>query len=385
MKTLFTIAVLFVCALAQAEDVYEQVVYKSGDNGYNTYRIPVLYYTQKGTLLAVAEARKNSPSDTGDIDLVVRKSIDQGQTWSPMQIIWDDGPNTCGNPTVVQDSGNGRIWLFSTHNLGKDSQKTIATGTSEGVRTIWCCYSDDEGATWSKHVNISNDVQPKDTRWDATGPGRGIQLKAGANPGRLIIPAIGRNIQSDDHGKTWQQSGRLPTGSSESQIVEIAGGALLRNDRAVSNKPLNARVQCTSSDQGQTWTALDFRKDLTCPICQGSIIAVSHPKGIDGRMLVLANPSAVTRINMSVQCSFDDGKTWPVKKTIFPGASAYCCLSDVGPEHIGLLYENGDAPEKAVKLYKKITFARFSKDWICGGYNAQTADKADIRDLVIVN
>ncbi len=385
MKTLFTMAVLLVCVLSQAQDVYEQVIYKSGDNGYNTYRIPVLYYTQKGTLLAFAEARKNSPSDTGDIDTVVRRSRDGGKSWSPMLIIWDDGLNTCGNPTVVQDTTNGRIWLFSTHNLGKDSQKTIAAGTSEGGRTIWCCYSDDEGAAWSKPVNISKDVQPKGIRWDATGPGRGIQLKAGANPGRLIIPAINRNIQSDDHGKTWQQSSRLPSGSSESQIVEIAGGALLRNDRAVSNKELNARVQCTSIDQGQTWTPLDFRKDLTCPICQGTIIAVNHPLGVDGRMLVFANPSATTRINMSVQCSFDDGKTWPVKKTIFPGASAYCCLSDVGDEHIGLLYENGDAPERAVTLYRQITFAKFSKSWICEGYDPQTAGKTDIRDLIVID
>lgn len=347
-----------------ADVLMERVIFQKYDNGYNTYRIPALYYTANGVLLAFAEARKNSPSDTGDIDTVLRRSLDDGLTWLPMQVVWNDKSNTCGNPTVVQDRTNGRIWLFLTHNPGQDTQTEIQNSTSDGVRTIWSCYSDDDGANWSTPVNRFSEVQPSTTRWDATGPGRGIQLESGAKAGRLIIPANGRNIHSDDNGATWQQSAWLPSGSSESQIVELQYGTLLRNDRVTSKyKDLNARALCYSYNQGSSWTSLQLRTDLMCPICQGSTIAVPEPSSPFGRLLVFSNPFAKTRINMTVQYSYDEGTTWPVKKMIYPDGSAYSCLSPIGDNYFGLLYENGDASQ----LYRRITFAKFSRQWVRDG------------------
>ena len=175
-------------------------LFTSGAGGYNTYRIPAVYETMNGTLLAFCEGRVNSSSDTGNIDTLLRRSFDGGNTWTVQQIIWSDGANTCGNPTVVQDSSNGRIWLFLTWNNGNDSQSEIQNGTSIDVRKIYSCYSDNDGATWTVPLNRFAEVQPSDIRWDATGPGRGIQIVNGAHPGRLVIPANGRNIQSDNHG-----------------------------------------------------------------------------------------------------------------------------------------------------------------------------------------
>jgi hypothetical protein len=355
------IIVLLLTYSTYADVLLEKVLFQKYDNGYNAYRIPALYYTDNGVLLAFAEARKNSPSDTGDIDTVLRRSLDGGITWLPMQMVWDDGPNTCGNPTIVQDDTNGRLWLFLTHNLGQDTQAEIQDGTSDGVRTIWSCYSDDDGAAWSTPVNRFSQVQPSTIRWDATGPGRGIQLQNGIRAGRLIIPANGRNIHSDDNGLTWQQSTWLPSGSSESQIVELQHGTLLRNDRASTKyKDLNARVLCFSYNQGSNWTSLQLRTDLTCPICQGSMIAVPEPSGPFGRLLVFSNPSAKTRVNMTVQYSYDEGTSWPVKKMIYPDGSAYSCLTPIGDDHLGLLYENGDSSQ----LYRRITFAKFSRQWV---------------------
>ncbi len=363
MKSAICVTIMLYVSITWADVLFEKVVFQRYDNGYNTYRIPALYETQNGVLLAFAEGRVNGTSDTGNIDTVLRRSFDGGVTWQPMQVVWSDGTNTCGNPTVVQDGSNGRIWMFMTHNLGQDSQSEIADGTSDGVRTIWSCYSDNDGATWSAPVNRFSQVQPSTTRWDATGPGRGLQLAQGTKAGRLIIPAIGRNIQSDNNGTTWTQSASLPGGSSEAQVVEIQGGTLFRNDRAVSNKELNRRALCRSYNQGLSWTALDFNNSLTCPICQASTIALPDSSTIYGRMLVFANPSATTRINMSVQYSYNDGANWTVKKMIYPAGSAYCCLSPVGAG-IGLLYENGDAASPATSLYKRITFAKFSRQWV---------------------
>ena len=69
--------------------------------------------TNAGTILAFAEARKNSSKDTGDIDLVLRRSSDGGRTWGEIITVWDDAENVCGNPTPVVDRTTGRILLFS--------------------------------------------------------------------------------------------------------------------------------------------------------------------------------------------------------------------------------------------------------------------------------
>ena len=86
-----------------AQPVHTATIYKKGDNGFDTYRIPATVRTKQGTVLAFAEARKHSRSDTGDIDLVLRRSTDGGRTWGDIITVWDDAGNVCGNPAPVVD------------------------------------------------------------------------------------------------------------------------------------------------------------------------------------------------------------------------------------------------------------------------------------------
>ena len=79
-------------------------LFESGTQGYHTFRIPSLITTPTGTVLAFCEGRKNARGDTGDIDMLLRRSDDGGQTFAPFEIVWDDGPNTCGNPCPVIDA-----------------------------------------------------------------------------------------------------------------------------------------------------------------------------------------------------------------------------------------------------------------------------------------
>jgi sialidase-1 len=181
-------AVLFLALLAafpvRAARLVQSAVFVSGTDGYHTYRIPSLIVTKKGTLLAFCEGRKKGPGDAGDIDLLLKRSFDGGKTWAKTQVVWDDGPNTCGNPCPVIDARTGTIWLLLTHNLGSDTQAMILAGKSKGTRTVWLSRSDDDGATWSKPVEITRQVKKPNWTWYATGPGVGIQLKSG----RLVVP-----------------------------------------------------------------------------------------------------------------------------------------------------------------------------------------------------
>lgn len=349
------------------EEFSEQILFRQGDFGYHTFRIPALIQAPDGSLLAIAEGRKNGWRDNGEIHTIVRRSEDGGQTWGPLQVIWQDGENTCGNPTVLVDAIKERVWVFMTHNLGQDTFRQIARGESAGGRTIWSSYSDDNGLSWStprKHPEL----QPSNVRWDATGPGNGIQVREGPYAGRLIVPANSRNLYSDDHGETWHETAWLPAGTSEATIVEIANGALIRNSRATGTlRDHRRRIVNQSNDGGATWTAFRPHPQLTCPVCQASIVSHWDPSSRQ-RMLVFANPadylddgsaSHDRRLNMTVRLSMSDGEKFEYTRRIFEGDSAYSSVASLDDGAIALLYENGDGWP-----YHRINFARFSIGWV---------------------
>jgi hypothetical protein len=324
--------------------------------GYNTYRIPALIQASNGSILAFAEGRE-SPNDTGNIDLVLRRSLDGGITWKPLQVIWSDDANTCDNPVPVVDESNGRVWLFMCHNNGQDTLDTIVDGTSLEGRTIWVCYSDDNGVTWSNPVNRS-ELQNADIPFDATGPCAGYQIKRGRHVGRLVIPAVRRNIQSDDHGNTWYQSQRFGSNTGEATGAELSNGALYSNNRPSTS--VNQRMIAYSYNQGDlSWTALSYDYSLVDSRCEGSVI--SYADSLYGYLLLFSNPAALTRCNMTVRVSFDDSKSWPVAKPIYRGLSGYSSLAKLSGGMVGLLFENG-----TTTYMDKISFAKFSLDWLMG-------------------
>jgi len=244
MKIPAILAACFLFAVngSSAAELTQTDLFVQGEGGYHTYRIPALLVTQKGTLLAFCEGRKNSRSDTGDIDLLMKRSTDGGKTWSNQQVIWDDGPNTCGNPCPVVDEKTGTIWLLLTHNRGDDNERDIKTKNSKGTRTVWVCKSTDDGQTWSNPVEITDSVKKPEWGWYATGPGVGIQIKHGPHKGRLVIPCdhsfeiagdaegqtaiqyASHSFHSDDHGKTWKLGGVISARMNECQVVELADG-----------------------------------------------------------------------------------------------------------------------------------------------------------------
>ena len=157
-------------------DLRQTDLFVSGQGGYHTYRIPSLLATAAGTILAFCEGRRHSASDSGDIDIVLRRSTDDGETWSEMQLVADAGPDVFGNPCPVQDGATGTIWLPINWNLAEGSESKIVRGTAP--RGVWLLRSDDDGATWSEPVEITNQVKPPDWTWYATDRGMASNLPA---------------------------------------------------------------------------------------------------------------------------------------------------------------------------------------------------------------
>jgi sialidase-1 len=338
-------------------------VFRSGEGGYHTYRIPALITTRKGTLLAFCEGRRNAGSDSGDIDLLLKRSFDQGKTWTKMQVVADFGGDTIGNPAPVVEQKTGTILLLLTRNPGNVVEKQIIDSSVEAARTVWIARSADDGATWTPPEEITASVKRPDWTWYATGPGNGIQLRSG----RLLIPCDhiqkgskerhSHVIYSDNRGKSWNAGGIADDKTNESAVAELRDGSLLLNMRSYHGR--NRREIAHSGDGGLTWSKSEPDLALIEPVCQASLIcAVRVGKKSDGRLL-FSNPADTRRVRMTVRLSPDDGKTWPVAKVLHPGPAAYSSLAVLRDGTVGILYERGDK-----SAYERITFARFPLAWL---------------------
>lgn len=344
-------------------------VYKKGDNGFDTYRIPATVLTTKGTILAFAEARKHSRSDTGDIDLVLRRSTDGGQTWSEIISVWNDADNVCGNPAPVVDQATGRIILLSTWNDGSDHEKDIHARRSKDTRRVFILYSDDDGRSWSQPREITSSVKREDWTWYATGPCHAIQLKKGKHKGRIVVPCnhglfkdgksagtYSHLIYSDDHGKNWSIGGEGERGGNESTIAELKNGDLMLNMRGTRHKERSRNESCRlvalSHDQGLTLGPQYYDHALIEPVCNGSIVNYA-PKGKPTRTLLFSNPNHPTkRKDMTVKISKDNGKNWQVAYRVCNTPSAYSDMVVLPNGAVGILYETGED-----SCYERIEFA----------------------------
>lgn len=355
--------------------VFKIPVYQSGTEGYNIYRIPTMVKAANGDLLAFAEARAGG--DASEIDIVVKRSTNAGKTWGPLQIVKDNAdfreyfpagqtppPITVGNQSPVVDlldpTNPGRIWMPFT--LENDR--------------VFVAYSDDHGATWSEHVEITSSAKDPSWGWYATGPVQGIQLTRGDHAGRLVIPsdhnapnsAQGAHVlYSDDHGQSWQigavdtnvrsQSNSSP---NENFAVELIDGRVYFNARDGHAANPGNRVFAYSSDGGLTYDQPQFVHDprITTPVVQNSGIRFRAVDEGDAENVILyAGPgNASAREDMTIRVSTDETGSWGKTTIIHHGPAAYSDLVKLDADRFGVLFEAGDA------LYDEILFAHMEYD-----------------------
>jgi sialidase-1 len=275
------------------------------------------------------------------------------------------------------DAATGTIFLLMTWNRGDDHETDIIKKTSQDTRRVFVTKSTDEGKTWSEPEDITQTTKQPEWGWYATGPGVGIQVQHGPHQGRLVIPAnhsyddpageqrggpfeYGAHvIYSDDQGETWELGGVIRPKMNESQIFEAADGegTLVMNMRSYFGR--NRRAQAISTDGGETWSEPKDVPDLIEPVCQASVVRYSWPEQNRESILAFSNPAATSRENMTIKLSYDEGKTWPVSRSLYEGPSAYSCLTVLPNGHMGCLYERGKE-----NAYETITLARFPIAWV---------------------
>lgn len=352
-------------------------LFRAGEGGYVTYRIPALALTRKGTLLAACAAR-DSIGDWGNIDTVLRRSTDGGKTWSPQEVVTDDGRNVVDNPTFIVDPRSDTVYLLYQINYARAYLKT----------------SDDEGVRWSAPREITGvfekfrEQDGFDWKVLAMGPGHGIVLKSG----RFVVPvwlstqhshrpSISATIYSDDRGETWhagnvvvRSTDRTPN-PSEHVLVELADGRVMDNVRQESKK--HRRLISYSSDGATGWTEPEFNDKLYDPVCMASMARLAGGPGKPGPSAILfANPDSSSskallksgagpRRNLTVRLSTDEGQTWPVHRVIEPGRSGYSDMAVDSNGVVYLLYERSNVTEKESEFMPAfISFVKFDRDWL---------------------
>jgi len=314
---------------------------------HSSVRIPALLRTKKGTLIAVAEGREKSADQAGN-DLVVSTSKDEGATWSKPRVAYDQGKDSCNNPTLVEDELVGRVFLFfQTFPAGSHEFGGLPVGDAPDGTRIRVIASDDEGETWSKPADLTRDLKPADAVTTASGPGIGIKLKFPLHAGRMVIPFNSQDKKknfvnwvaySDDGGRTWRRGEEVPQEGvmqlNEVQVAEGRDGTLYLNSRRWKGAAF--RKVAWSKDGGQTWSKAIDDPTLPDPTCQASLLRVDQGQET---LFYFLNPVGKGRKNGTLRLSRDDGRTWPLSREILPGPFAYSSMAALSDGRIGVLYE----------------------------------------------
>ncbi|MBR5333790.1 MAG: exo-alpha-sialidase [Alistipes sp.] len=370
LRHLYLTLILLAGALPSlsAQEFSATTIFKQGMEGYSTFRIPAIVATKSGTLLAFAEARRDGLDDTGNIDLVMRRSTDGGETWSDMQIVWDDGRNCCGNPAPVVLRRSGRVVLAMTWNRGEDSEHAIMHRTSIDSRRVFVTYSDDEGISWSIPKDITDSTKLPSWTWYATGPCHAIELRSRPYRGRIVVPCdhgayngkgsdyMAHLIYSDDGGASWHIGG-IMQGGNESTVAECRDGSLMFNSRWQAGDERFARHYAIGSQGGVQLGEVIRDPQLPEPVCQGAIIGYSK-RGKPTDNLLFVNPTSTKRREkLTLRQSHDGGKTWDDGILIEPGFAAYSDLVVLRDGDVGILYERGKRTP-----YEEIVFVRVANE-----------------------
>ena len=220
-------------------------VFEGGSNrqpnkdGINSYRIPALLKTDKGTLIAGTDERRLHHSDWGDIGMVIRRSDDNGKTWGDRIVVSNPRDNenakdpNAPSPVnidmaLVQDPETKRI--FAIYDMFLEGKAVFALPGQApkayeqiGDKVYQILYK--QGETGQYTIRENGDVyDPQNQKTDyrvvvnpkkAAYSDKGDLYKGDELVGNIYFAYSEKNIfrvantsylwmsYSDDDGKTW--------------------------------------------------------------------------------------------------------------------------------------------------------------------------------------
>ncbi len=402
-KTLLFITLFIsIATMAQITEPTRTAVFTMGESSSQYYRIPALVETADGTLVAIADQRGTSLGDLPNIiSIVSKRSTNGGQTWEDMVTIAQGNSTagtTYGDAAAVYDEQAGKIIavFVGNENYGNNCVGLWASNSSYPLR-LYKSESSNGGQSWTTPEDITesiyNAIYGSRNSWVGgfAGSGSAIQLKKGTNAGRLMFVIAARQnstwggncsnyaVYSDDNGATWNVSSAACTSGDEAKIVELENGDLLmsiKNRKDDSSNGSGYRLMARSTNQGESWTTATVNNNLMDPACNGDVVSITYN---DTYYIMHSLPgSTTTRENVTVYLSADGGETWPIKRVIYEGYSAYSSLEVLNDGTVGILVEEGKWDNNiAGDDGFNIAYYNFTMDWLLEAANCTVSVSAN--------
>ena len=338
---------------------YEQCLYRPGDYGSTNWRIPAICCLSDGTLLAVCDKRKYNEADLPeDIDIVVRRSNDNGRTWSEPQTIAEGTGRKKGfGDAALVECQNGDVVCVFVGGNG-----LFASSQADPIRS-YVCRSSDKGKTWSEPEDITFQLwgdqatRPACRSYRASffGSGNGLRLTRGEHAGRIMFAAAmcRKNsntldnfvVYSDDNGLTWKVSQRAYEGGDEAKLMELVDGRVL-----ISVRQSGARGYNYSTNGGLAWGTQGRWECLKTNACNGDMLSVAATdRGDSCNILLHSVPNSMERRDVSIFVSYDEGQTWQDPVLLFNGPSEYSSMTLLKNGSVGVLLEEN--PNGACEIW----------------------------------
>ncbi len=323
-----------------------QTLFKSDKKTNSCYRIPAIITAPNGDLIALADQRVNSCGDlksNSDINIVMRRSTDNGKNWSEIEAIVDyPKGQSASDPSMIVDKQTGNIIMFFNY---------MDLTNEKGIFYLKYTISSDNGKTWTSPVDITSQITKSDWHNDFKfiTSGGGTQTKDGKLLHTIVNLEKGLFVFfSSDHATTWHLIDNPILPADESKIIELEDKTWIINSRV---NGMGYRYTHFSTDNGQNWTS-KAEKSLVDPGCNADFIKYNITKREKSKeaMLFLNANSSSKRENLCLKISYDNGITWKILKEVYPNKAAYSSMTILKNGDIGIIFEKDN--------YQEIAFVR---------------------------
>lgn len=315
-----------------------------------------------GRILFIYTHFTGGGSDHAAAHLAARFSSDEGKTWTTQDqpILSNEGKLNVMSVSLVRLTSSAIALFYLQKNALDDCRLYLRRSVDEGQ--TWSeptlCIPD------AGYFVVNNDrvITLKTGRLVVPASRRNAPGSATPHPGIAVC------YLSDDSGNSWRRSKtelRPPsdskTGLQEPGVVELKGGRLMMLCRTDQG----CQYRSYSEDAGETWSPAE-PSDIKSPVSPASVKRI--PK--TGDLLLVWNDHTQidsarqgTRTPFSVAISQDEGQTWTRRKTLEDDPDGWYCYTAI--EFVGDQVLLGHcAGDSKVGRLNRTQITRFGLDWL---------------------
>ena len=316
------------------DSVTQDQPFAAGTGGSQNFRIPAFIVTQKGNLLAAADARYATTSDGGGLDTIASVSTDNGKTWNysfPLYFPDSEGysgtsATTIIDPALVQGA-DGAIYC-------------IADVNPTGITTLYT--SPGEGTGYVKVNGVDRLAVTNDYNNASKQPTDSDQTTYPYYVGDYDDAGYAKILKRADDSETgygvdkWYNLYKVENGEYKDTLTQKQVNSQTDIQQNIFYKGSELHVYNTgymmyakTYDDGFTWTDPEILNPQIKRPTKETALLVSPGQGMltsDGTIVIPFYDHGDGEENASIIWSDDNGKTWKRSNDV-PGAAAGGCWS----------------------------------------------------------